>query len=157
DERALDRTLARDRQGFVKVRRRCRQHTPRDRLPRRLAMRAVRFSLLGRVEVRQPDASVLHLPSRKALALLTYLAMRPGELQPRDKLAALLWGDTSQERARHSLRQALVTIRAALDGIAPPTLVERGDTVAVDATVIDVDVSRFELLVASDDPESLAE
>src|SRR5262249_34312139 len=89
--------------------------TPRDTLPRRRAMRAVRFSLLGRVEVRRPDGSVLHLPSRKALALLTYLVIQPGEFQPRDKLAALLWGDTPNERARHSLRQALATVRGALD------------------------------------------
>ena len=117
-------------------------------------MRAVRFSLLGRVEVRQPDGSVLHLPSRKALALLTYLAMRRGEFQPRDKLAALLWG---RHTARESPSQPTTgAIRGALDGIPPPpTLVERGDTVAVDATLVDVDVSRFELLVASEDLQSL--
>jgi DNA-binding SARP family transcriptional activator/tetratricopeptide (TPR) repeat protein len=103
------------------------------------------------------DESVLHLPSRKALALLAYLALRPGEFQPRDKLAALLWGDASQERARHSLRQALATIRGALDDLHPPALAERGDTVALDAASVDVDVTRFERLAASTDPEALAQ
>ena len=101
--------------------------------------------------------SVLHLPSRKALALLVYLALQPGESQPRDKLAALLWGDTAHERARHSLRQALATIRGGLGDVRPPVLAERGDTVALDAASIEVDVTRFERLAASTDPEALTQ
>jgi DNA-binding SARP family transcriptional activator len=119
-------------------------------------MMVVRFSLLGRVEMRRYE-SVLHLPSRKALALLAYLALQPGEFQPRDKLAALLWGDTPHARARHSLRQALATIRGTLGDMHPPALAERGDTVALDAASVDVDVTRFERLAASTDPEALTQ
>ena len=44
--------------------------------------------LLGGFEVRLPSGIPVHLPTRKAQALLAYLAMRPGQAHPRDKLAA---------------------------------------------------------------------
>ena len=50
---------------------------------------------------------------KKAEALLAFLALHPGQMHARDKLAALLWGDVSDERARHSLRQVLLTLRQA--------------------------------------------
>ena len=40
----------------------------------------------------------------------------PGGITPRDKLTALLWGDTPETQARHSFRQALSMLRRALRG-----------------------------------------
>src|SRR2546430_4543129 len=55
------------------------------------------------------------------------ISLQPGRMIARDKLAALLWGDASDERARHSLRQALVTLRQALPRAAAACLVERSE------------------------------
>jgi DNA-binding SARP family transcriptional activator len=68
------------------------------------------------------------LPPPKVQALLAYLAVRPGVAQPRQKLAVLLWGDAPAERARHSLRQALLLLRQALPA---GLLREEGDIVAL--------------------------
>lgn len=72
--------------------------------------------LLGafRLEVAgQPVA----LPTRKAEALLAYLALH-GEPagHSRERLAALFWGDSTDADARRSLRVALAGLRKALGG-----------------------------------------
>jgi DNA-binding SARP family transcriptional activator len=112
-----------------------------------------RLALLGGVAVHLASGVVVTPARRKAQALLAYLALRPGRGEPRDKLAALLWGDVPATRARHSLRQALLEIRRAL---APSTLVEAGESVALDPARIEVDVAEFECLVADGSPTALA-
>lgn len=52
--------------------------------------RTLRLNLLGGFEVRLASGPVVTLPTRKAQALLAYLAVRPGRTHPRDKLAGLL-------------------------------------------------------------------
>ena len=47
------------------------------------------------------------LPTKRAKALLAYLALHPEKPQARSKLAALLWEDSSDDKALESLRQAL--------------------------------------------------
>lgn len=60
-----------------------------------------------------------HCPrSRKARALLGYLAVAPDRSATRDRLADLLWTDRAPEQARGSLRQALADIRQAVGGVA---------------------------------------
>ena len=51
---------------------------------------------------------------KKAQALLAYLAMQDGRAVPREQLAELLWGASGGEQARRSLRQCLMSVRAAL-------------------------------------------
>lgn len=53
------------------------------------------------------------LYSRKVESLLAYLALFPQE-HTREKLAALLWGDSTDEQARGSLRRALNNLRQQL-------------------------------------------
>lgn len=60
--------------------------------------------------------SAIGVPTRgagtsKGLALLAYLVLESGP-HPREKLAALLWGDSPDPAARASLRQALKRLRA---------------------------------------------
>src|SRR5881397_1445371 len=87
-------------------------------------MAVLRLALLGTFEARLDSGSAVTFPRKKSEALLAYLALQPGRMIARDKLAALLWGDASDERARHSLRQALVTLRQALPRAAAACLVE---------------------------------
>jgi DNA-binding SARP family transcriptional activator len=72
----------------------------------------LRLFLLGAFRIER-DSRTLQLPTRKVESLLAYLALHP-EQHPREKLAALLWGDSTDEQARHSLRTALATLRKPL-------------------------------------------
>ncbi len=77
-----------------------------------------RLHLLGgfrleRISVPERDAARVQLYSRKVESLLAYLALYPQE-HAREKIAALLWGDSSDEQARGSLRRALNNLRQQL-------------------------------------------
>jgi DNA-binding SARP family transcriptional activator len=72
----------------------------------------LKLRFLGPPEVRYRDRP-LSFPSRKALALLVYLAVEGG-VQPRDKLAALLWPESDASRARATLRNGLHQLRSTL-------------------------------------------
>jgi len=52
--------------------------------------------------------------SRRAQAMLAYLATQPGMRAERGLLADLLWADRAEEQARASLRQELAVLRKAL-------------------------------------------
>jgi DNA-binding SARP family transcriptional activator/tetratricopeptide (TPR) repeat protein len=104
--------------------------------------------LLGDLQVRRGiSGAVVPVPARKVRALLAYLATHPGRAHPRDRLTALLWPDVPDSQARQSLRQALAGLRRALT--SSRALVVDADTVAVDPLLLDVDVIRFERLVAA--------
>src|SRR5687767_3079117 len=95
------------------------------------------LTLLGGFRARLETGPPLVLPTRKAQALLAYLALPIGQAHPRDKIAALLWGDMRQPQARASLRQALAAIRRALAGLE--AVVVDAETVALDPTLVTVD------------------
>lgn len=75
-------------------------------------MSTLHLSLLGPPEVRV-DARVVTFPTRKALALLAYLALEPGS-HPRELLALLLWPEASSERSYGSLRNTFSRLQTAL-------------------------------------------
>jgi DNA-binding SARP family transcriptional activator len=54
---------------------------------------------------------------KKDLALLVYLRLEGRHGHSRGALAGLLWGTSREENARHSLTQALVRLRARLNGV----------------------------------------
>ncbi|MFN8445924.1 MAG: tetratricopeptide repeat protein [Caldilineaceae bacterium] len=68
--------------------------------------------LLGQLRIER-NGEPLQLPRRKVEALLAYLLLHP-ERHSRDALATLFWGDTSDVKARHSLRTGLATLRQYL-------------------------------------------
>jgi DNA-binding SARP family transcriptional activator len=59
------------------------------------------------------DDAPLQVDTRKAVALLAYLAVEGGE-HPRDRLVELLWPEGDPEKSRSSLRRTLSTLRTAL-------------------------------------------
>ena len=97
----------------------------------------------------------LSLPTKKARALLAYLAVRPGQAYLRDKLSAVFWSGVGKEQARHSLRQSLSALRSALVVVRPQILVVHGERVALDASTVDIDVVAFERLARRDTLRSL--
>ncbi|BCH08390.1 hypothetical protein MesoLj131c_26480 [Mesorhizobium sp. 131-3-5] len=86
--------------------------------------------------------------SRKARGLVTYLALNPGQSHSREKLAALLWGDTGEPQARMNLRQALSAIRKALPSVDGRRLLAHGDNVTLKLDDLEIDVARFERLAS---------
>jgi len=68
--------------------------------------------LLGAFRVER-GTKTIRFPARKVESLFAFLVLHP-ETHTREKLAALLWGDSTDEQARHSLRTALATIRKEL-------------------------------------------
>jgi DNA-binding SARP family transcriptional activator len=65
--------------------------------------------LLGTPEVSHAEHP-LTLQTRKVLALLAYLAVEHG-VHSRDKITALLWPESDEERGKASLRRALAYLR----------------------------------------------
>jgi DNA-binding SARP family transcriptional activator len=68
----------------------------------------------------------------------------------REKLTALFWPDSDEERARHSLRQNLYALRTGLGRDAVRSV---GPTLALDETVITADVVDFRAALTSGDRE----
>jgi DNA-binding SARP family transcriptional activator len=66
------------------------------------------------------DGAPIQINSRPAQSLLAYLLINAGKAFRREKLAGLLWPDTSDANARNNLRQALWRIRKSLE-TNPPT------------------------------------
>jgi non-specific serine/threonine protein kinase len=82
-----------------------------------------RLYLLGGFRLER-DGIEVRLPAQKSKALLAYLALHPQE-HPREHLAALFWGDSTDEQARGSLRVALNTLRK---GIHPDLILTDRET-----------------------------
>lgn len=77
---------------------------------------------------------------RKHLALLVYLALSPDRRRQREHLIGLLWGESTQDKARRSLNAALNRLRGCL---GEGRLVNDGASVVLDDHGLDVDALRF--------------
>jgi len=99
--------------------------------------------------------AAVSFPTKKAKALLAYLAAHPGAYHARSSLAALLWCDRGERQARGSLRQTLTYLRKALGPMGLQPLVVREDCVGIDPTSVTVDAAMLESLAAQGSPEAL--
>ena len=115
----------------------------------------VNFALLGGLRLQTDPGEPVPLSTKKAGALLAYLALHPGQAQARPKLATLLWGDHSEVQARDSLRQALSLLRKALSGIDPGALIAHEDTINFQPTALTTDAIVFGDLAAQAGAEHL--
>jgi TolB-like protein/Tfp pilus assembly protein PilF len=111
--------------------------------------------LLGGFEASLGRGPPVEFPTRKAQALLAYLAVRPGRACSRDAIAELLWGARADEQARGSLRRTLSDLRKSVPLPDPAWLVSDGDMLALDPDRVEVDAARFERLAANGSPETL--
>lgn len=94
------------------------------------------------------------LSSKKARAMLGYLAVCHDRPATRDKIAGLLWEWLDPVSARNNLRQVLLTIRQKTQ-LADDSLLAAGDSLALNEAVFQVDVWQFERLLAERTPEAL--
>ncbi len=99
------------------------------------------LNLLGRCELRTPAGVPVAPKTRKALALLVYLACQPGRRASRERLAALLWPDADPQQSRLSLRKALSALRQLGE---PPLIETEGDLVLVPPGAVLTDLERLD-------------
>jgi DNA-binding SARP family transcriptional activator len=118
-------------------------------------MARLSLQLLGGFRAWLGPGRAVRLPTRKAEALVAYLAIPAGQSHARDKLASLLWGERSDSQARASLRQTLLRVRRVV-GAGESCVRVGADGVALDPAVVGVDVTAFEQAVATASPEALA-
>ena len=101
--------------------------------------------LLGPPEVCR-DGAPLRLRTRKALALLAYLAAEGGTHR-RAELAALLWPESDEKRARATLRSVLADLRSAFgsgDGTDGEYLLVDRDSLGLGAGAgVDLDLTEL--------------
>jgi len=90
------------------------------------------------------DGTPIEVDTRKAIALLAYLAVS-GERKSRDTLATLLWPEYDGEHARAAFRRTLSALNKALGGEG--LLIDRS-SVALDRSAALVDVAEFRRLIA---------
>src|SRR5262245_66182635 len=112
----------------------------------------ISLSVLGGFQARRGSRPLTE-PSRKAPALLSYLALPPGRHHSREQLAALLWGGLGDTQARDSLRHALAVLRQALG----PSLLTDGQSVVLKPGAIDIDAVGFEQTAARGAVDAAAE
>jgi DNA-binding SARP family transcriptional activator len=117
-------------------------------------MPRLHLTVLGGFQLRV-DSRVLPLPAKKAQALLAYLALRPGRPHGRDTLVGLLWGEASEQRARHSLRQTVFRLRKVFAKVRSSGLVVRGDSIALDTAAVSVDAFEFQRHLRTGTPAAL--
>ncbi len=116
----------------------------------------VRLRLFGEFCLEDPSGDLITINLRKAEALLVYVALAPGQVTSREKLASLLWGDFDQQRARQSLRQVLFALNKTFAQRDLSLLHLESQLVRLVDGAIAVDAIEFEGLLADSSPAALA-
>jgi DNA-binding SARP family transcriptional activator/TolB-like protein/Tfp pilus assembly protein PilF len=97
----------------------------------------------------------LRISSRKACALLAYLAMLPDQRASREHLASFFWGDRIDELARQSLRQCLSSLRGDLAAVPTEILIVDPNTIGLQSKNVAVDAVEFLTLADSSEVSDL--
>ncbi|HWM09083.1 MAG TPA: AAA family ATPase [Solirubrobacteraceae bacterium] len=114
----------------------------------------LRVHVLGELALDLDGTALEPPPSRRARALLGFMALQPGT-HPRSALAARFWPDVLDESARTSLRGALTAVRRSLGPAADAHLVATRE--ATGLTDAWTDAAEFAALIAAGrDEEALA-
>ena len=119
-------------------------------------MARLQIRLIGtpQVSVGEMPLALKHLKSR---ALLFYLAETEAP-HTRDHLATLLWGESSQSEAHHSLRSSLYHLRKGLQEVnAEAALISDGELLSLDPSYYECDVIEFQRLLAQGHERALTQ
>src|ERR1051325_9806423 len=81
---------------------------------------------------------------RKHLALLVYLALSPKRRRTRAHLVGVLWPETDDARARHSLNEAIRRLRAH---VGEARLASDSDSILLREDALEVDALRYDALL----------
>lgn len=105
----------------------------------------VEFRLLGDFRVAH-DGETVELRGTKQRFLLAALALRRGEVVPAEQLAEMIWGDTPPHNPGNARQAQISAVRKVLP---EPVLVTRGNGYALEVEADQIDIGRFESLVAT--------
>lgn len=115
----------------------------------------LRIEVIGGIGISYRGEPV-KLVSRKARALLAYLALSDAGRERRDRLAGLLWADYSEQNARSSLRQALTQLREVFEAVGCHPLNIGATEIDLVDELVELDLARvFEAVAAARAPELL--
>src|SRR3954464_8694685 len=107
------------------------------------------LELLGRFSLRADTGSVpLAARQTRPLGLLAVLALGSPRGLSRHRIEAFLWPDSSADRARHALDQAVYTVRRALGS---DVIVTTGQELRLNSERVRVDVWTFDDALAVGD------
>src|ERR1700741_2073109 len=101
--------------------------------------RRLSISLVGRIALRF-DGRPVELRTRKAAAVLGYLALSETKRESRERLVGLLWSRSDEEKARASLRQVVRELRSMLEEAGYDGFVAERLVVGIDGGRIKVDI-----------------
>jgi len=104
----------------------------------------MRLKTFGGLSLDRSDASGLR---PRVLGLLAILAAAGSKGVTRDRVMAVLWPETDEDRARHALSQTLYSVRRDLGDV----IVAAGATLRLDPEQITADVIDFRAAVAAKD------
>ena len=90
------------------------------------------------------DGQPLAIKNKKAQVVVAYLLLAPGRRETRERLCGLLWSESSEEKARGSLRQALHQLRELFESIGFAGLIVGRDDISLRAPLFSVDVWAIE-------------
>ena len=96
-------------------------------------------SLVGRLGVRF-NGRPIELRTRKAGAVLSYLALSETKQESRERLVGLLWSRSDEEKARASLRQVVRELRSMLEEAGYDGFVAERLMIGIDVGRIEVDI-----------------
>lgn len=115
-----------------------------------------KLTLFGGFHLVDSEGKAPELGARKSKALLAWLAINPDCKHPRERLAGLLWPDSEEVAARHSLRQALAELRKIIPAEFK-VLDASKEFISLNSEYIDIDVQRFLQSLSRGDEDSLDE
>src|SRR5438105_10276664 len=89
------------------------------------------------------------LPGKRERVLLAYFALSPNCRTRRRKVAALLWGDATDETSLDNLRVCVWSLRKALGDVQHRIIVSDGEDIVLDHSSFEIDVLKFRQFAAS--------
>lgn len=113
-----------------------------------------RVEMLGRIRAVLPTGPVDRFRTQKAAWILAYLALRPGQRVPRERLVDLLWPEVDLPAGRDNLKNALSTLRRQIEppGVEPGSvLVADRLLLGLNSGAVSTDVEEFERALRKSD------
>ncbi len=107
-------------------------------------MQLLTIRLFGELSAVDGDGNDLHITSKRSQAALIYLALRIAEGGNTSELRSLLFGE---DPTRHTA-DIVADLRNVLRRISPEILIDEGDSIRLNPSVVWVDTERFDRLVA---------
>lgn len=96
-------------------------------------------SLVGRLGLRL-NGRPIELRTRKAGAVLSYLALSETKQESRERLVGLFWSRSDEEKARASLRQVVRELRSVLEDAGYRGFVAERLVIGIDIGQVEVDI-----------------